>query len=88
VCSCEDGDERIGFISWTEFLDQQETSHLLKKNSVSWFWFLNVDRHYKTKIVICLLKPLKPVCHVNNLGDFIVMCSLLQVWPSKCCFRN
>jgi len=55
---CEDGDEPVGFITCMEFLDQRENSQLLKKDSASWCWFFNVDRHYKTKIIIYLLKPL------------------------------
>jgi hypothetical protein len=71
VGSCEDGDEPVGFITCTEFLDQQENSQLLKKASASCCWFFSVDRHYKTKIIIYLLNPLKPVCHVNSMGDLI-----------------
>jgi len=72
VGSCEDGDGPVGFITCTEFLDQRENSHLLTKDCASWCcFFFNVYRHYKTKIIIYLLKPLKPVCSVNNMGDFI-----------------
>jgi len=39
IGSCEDGDESVGFIICTEFLDQRENSQLLKKYSASWCWF-------------------------------------------------
>jgi hypothetical protein len=32
---CEDGDEPVGFIPCTEFLDQRENSYLLQKDSAS-----------------------------------------------------